>query len=157
MLTTRTGDDGQTTWRKVRVLKNSKEIQLLGFVDQAMSDVCISCIEAKTCGNEEMYMSLEKVHGMLSDICGILAADVQKDLMSSLLWCDYQTRGISIERFVFFGSSNVLAASINRARTSVRLVESHLLDACDEQNPLLRILVNRLSDVLFVLALKAAE
>jgi len=156
MLTTRTGDDGLTTWRNVRVSKNSKEIQLLGFLDQSMAELCIACVEAKTRQQEALFADLEKIHGMLSDICAILAADVQRDLLPLLLWCDRKTRGVSLDHFVFFGTSNQLAAYINKARTSVRLAESHLLDACDEQNPLLRVLLNRLSDALFVLALNAA-
>ena len=158
MITTRTGDDGMTTWRNVRVSKNCLEIQFLGLMDQAMADICLArVITRDSDALAQTLESLDIMHSILTDICAVMAADAQRDLMPAITWCDRQTRGIELDHFVDFGTTNQIAAQLNRARTSMRLAESHLPDACDDQNPLIRILINRLSDVLFVLALNAVN
>ena len=157
MITTRTGDDGMTTWKNIRVSKNSNEIHWLGLLDQAMADVCLARIAARQTNDAQTLGALDKIHAMLNDVCAVLAADAQRDLLLSLTWCDRQTRGVELDRFVDFGTTSLTAAQINRARTSVRLAESYLPDACDDQNPLIRLLLNRISDALFVLSLNAAN
>ena len=156
-ITTKTGDDGKTTWRNERVLKNSKEITFLGLMDRAMAEVAMARINAKSMGAASTEADLSQIAKALSDICAILAANVSRDLQPILAWCTHQTQNVEFSHFIDFAETNVLAASINLARTSVRLAESHLPDHCDESDPLIRPLINRLSDVLFVLAANAGN
>ena len=155
-ISTKTGDAGLTQWRSSRISKNSQEIRLLGFLDRAMAETAMAAVTARqNAVDEDIQDALFHIHSILSDVCAVLAADAQKDLMPALLWCDHATMNASFDGFVNFCQSSPTGAAINLARTAVRLAESHLDDACDEQNPLLRPLINRLSDVLFVLATRA--
>lgn len=153
-ITTKTGDDGKTTWRNARVPKDSKEIIFLGLMDRAMAEVAIARIHARAIGDAALDGDLKQIASALSDICAILAADVSRNLQAKLEWCTNQTRHVEFTNFIDFGETNALAASINLARTSVRLAESHLPEDCDEQDPNIRPLMNRLSDILFVLAVE---
>ena len=154
-ITTAVGDDGQTTWRNVRVLKTSKEIEFLGWMDRAMAELAWARVMARDAGVQEVQLELKRVSEALSDICAIMAADAERDLIGVVVWATKKTLGRELASFVDFGEATSLAAAINLARTSVRQAEAHLLDACDEQNPLIRPLMNRLSDVLFVMAIDA--
>ena len=154
-ITTAVGDDGQTTWRNVRVLKTSKEIEFLGWMDRAMAEVAWARVMARGNGAEEINADLKRVSDALSDICAIMAADAERDLIAAVVWATKKTLGRELNEFVDFGDGTPLSAAINLARTGVRQAEAHLLDACDEQNPLIRPLLNRLSDVLFVMAVDA--
>ncbi len=154
-VTTKTGDDGKTAWRNARVSKSSKEIIFLGFMDRAMAEVAMARVHAKSFGDATIEGDLKQIASALSDVCAILAADVPRNLQPILDWCTHKTSGIELTHFIDFGETNALAASINLARTSVRLAESHLPDFCDEQDPNIRPLMNRLSDVLFTLAIQS--
>ncbi len=156
-ITTGTGDDGQTTWRNVRVLKTSKEIVFLGLMDRAIAEVAQARVLARAVSQESVSCDLKQISSVLGDICAITAADAERDLISVVVWATKKTLGKSMTEFVDFGAMSPLAAAINLARTSVRLAESHLPDASDEQNPLIRPLMNRLSDVLFVLACECGK
>lgn len=151
-ITTKTGDNGKTAWRTERVFKNSKEIVFLGLMDRAMAEVAMARITAQNMGKDATNADLKQIASALSDVCAILAADVPRNLQTILEWCTNKTRDVEFTHFIDFGETNTLAASINLARTSVRLAESHLPDHCDESDPNIRPLMNRLSDVLFVLA-----
>ena len=154
-ITTKTGDSGQTSWQKGRVSKSSKEIIFLGLMDWAMAEVAVARITAKNMAVMPIESDLKRVAIALSDVCAILAAGVQRDLNPVLEWCTQKTQSVECTRFIDFGETNALSAAINLARTSVRLAESHLPDTCDAQSSVIRPLMNRLSDVLFVLAIEA--
>lgn len=156
-LTTGTGDEGQTTWRSIRILKNSREIAFLGLMDRAMAEVSQARILARALQAEAVDSELKRVSRALCDVCAIMAADAERDLIPVVVWAAKKTLGRTLTEFVDFGETTALAAAVNLARTGVRLAESHLPDACDEQNPLIRPLMNRLSDVLFIIAVDCAE
>ena len=154
-ITTKTGDSGQTSWQNGRISKRSNEIIFLGLMDRAMAEVAVARITSNSTAMTTMNADLKRIAIALSDVCAILAADVQRDLNPVLEWCTQKTQTKECTRFIDFGETNALSAAINLARTSVRLAESHLPDSCDDQNPVIRPLMNRLSDVLFVLAIEA--
>ena len=156
MISTKTGDGGQTTWRTIRVNKTSPEIQMLSLFDRAIAETASARVLARTQGASDMLQDqLARISRILSDVCAMLAANAARDILTDLIWCDKITMNFELHEFVDFGTRSQLAAAINLARTSVRCAETALIDACDEQDPLIRPLVNRLSDVLFVLAAQA--
>lgn len=155
-ITTKSGDDGLTTWRRVRVPKTSPEIKFLGFLDLTMAQIAMAQNQLYALHSESFVVpALQRINKIMSDVAAVLAADALRDLCTEIIWCDkmIMAHDVELDEFVDFSKTSQVACQINVARATLRLAESHLPSSSDDQDPLVRPLMNRLSDLLFLLAL----
>ncbi len=161
---TKSGDDGYTSLiGGKRVSKASKRVDAYGNIDEcnAMLGLIIANIKY-----DDIKDVLEKIQHELF-ILGSDLADpsypanpynikrVSKDLVEYMekVIDKYQEESGEIGYFILPGGSNV-AALLHLARTMVRRAERSIIALADEEgiNPIIIEYVNRLSDLLFVLA-----
>ncbi|MBQ9575677.1 MAG: cob(I)yrinic acid a,c-diamide adenosyltransferase [Muribaculaceae bacterium] len=157
---TKTGDEGMTSLRDgVRVPKDDSRIEANGQIDQlnALLGVVRSML-----GDDEAHALL--VHAVQRELMTIMshiatpdgsvnprelhAAEITTKLEQAIDRIDYQGG------FVVPGGGSQLAAFIHLARTQARMVERRLW-SLNREHPVdssVLVMVNRLSDYLFVLA-----
>lgn len=154
---TRTGDTGMTSLGDgARVRKDDPRIEALGAVDELNSwlGVVIASLP-----DDEFTETLAAVQQALFDVGGELALPGREVLGA----CDVEDLDAvlaalngtlpPLEEFILPGGS-LVAAHCHLARTTARRLERRLvtLDGESRLNPAVLAYVNRLSDVLFVLA-----
>lgn len=159
-VSTRRGDDGTTTLLGAgRLSKNDARVALLGDLDEASASLGLARDEA---GNEELREILLEFQRLLYRIMGDVAmvgepnvvgpADVQKVDGALESW---SSRTEIPKEFVIPGESRV-GALLDVARNIVRRAERSAVQAgFVGDHPHALKAVNRLSDVLFVLARNA--
>ena len=165
---TRTGDGGETSlFGKERVRKTDPRIEALGDLDetQAVIGLARSLARRSSLGRQllelqrGLYLLMAEVatpHGDLGRLKERLddAAVARLDEVLETLKKSTPIEG----RFVIPGE-NRIAASLDQARTVARRAERHVVECVDEgyvSGDVLLPWLNRLSDVLFVLA-RASE
>jgi len=166
---TRTGDDGNTDLPGAkRVGKNHPRIWVCGALDELG---CVLGLAASTCKFDELKEIIVYLQELLleagAELAGshgkrpgehpirITAADVEKieqtiDAVSAPLE--------PVAHFIVPGGTQ-LAARLHLARTVCRRAERHLVElaARESVEPALSALVNRFSDLLFVMARRANQ
>jgi cob(I)alamin adenosyltransferase len=163
---TKTGDAGQTSLGNLeRVDKNSLRIRAIGKVDTANSYIGLA---ASHCNKPEMQSThrlLLSIQNDLFDLGADLSVPMDKRLDKALRIVDaqiglledridiYNKHLSKLNSFVLPGGS-VLAAHLHVARCEVREAEIATWDLvrAENINPLVAKYLNRLSDLLFVLA-----
>lgn len=164
-LYTRTGDAGTTSLvGGTRIAKNSTRLEAYGTIDEfssflgaLLSDpVCPPDIRQKLCG----------IQNMLFNLGGYLACEVKpgeqppawgltdKDIAGLEQWIDTLDADTPpVKAFVLPGGSPI-SAKAHIARTVCRRAERRIYDlaASEYVDPKLTAYVNRLSDLLFILA-----
>ena len=159
---TKTGDEGMTRLRDgVRVPKDDPRIETNGQIDQlnAYLGVVRSMLD-----ETQDFASLQLIHAVQRELMTVMshiatpedsvnprefhAAEITSQLEQALDSADYQGG------FVVPGGGSNLSAFIHLARTQARTVERRLWSLNREQpvNNEVMIMMNRLSDYLFVLA-----
>ena len=156
-IATRTGDDGSTGLGDgSRTSKNSLRIAAIGDVDELNSTLGLLLTEPMPA---ELREALLGVQHDLFDLGGELAipgydnlADSQVARLDSLLE-HHNAQLPRLAEFILPGGSRA-AALAHMTRTVCRRAERALVALCDEQpvRPALRQYLNRLSDLMFVLA-----
>ena len=165
---TRTGDDGSTGLiGSARVSKTDPRIEAIGAVDEANAAIGLACVAMG--GNAETAASLRRIQNDLFDLGADLAAP--GDMPGALRIVASQTERLEREidaanarlaplnSFVLPGGSEG-AARLHLARTIVRRAERRvtaLRERGAELNPHAPSYLNRLSDLLFVLARAAND
>ena len=159
---TRGGDKGKTSLGSgVRVLKSSLRISALGDVDEANSALGV----ARLYTEEEMSRLLFLIQNDLFDIGADLCVPEDKPGKDRLRLqpqqvtfleekIDYYNHSLSpLQSFVLPGGT-LLSALLHQARTIVRRAERTLctLKETESVNEVIIHYINRLSDLLFVLA-----
>ena len=163
-VTTRTGDGGETSlFGKGRVRKTDPRIVALGDLDEAQSAIGVARAMApkSTMGRQllelqqGLYVVMSEVATPPEDLARLktrLDAAAVAKLESALGWLKERT---SIEgRFVIPGE-NPISAALDHARTVSRRAERSVVacvDAGSVSGDVLLPWLNRLSDLLFVLA-----
>lgn len=166
-VTTRTGDGGDTSlFGKGRVRKTDPRIAALGDLDEAQSAIGVARAMAprSTLGRqllelqEGLYVAMAEIATPREDLDRLktrLDAGAVARLDSALAWLKERT---PIEgRFVIPGQ-NPIAAALDNARTVARRAERSVVacvDAGEVSGEVLLPWLNRLSDLLFVLARSA--
>ncbi len=158
-IVTKTGDDGLTgLWSGERVRKDDLRVEAYGTIDELDSVLgeAKHWIKRKDCRKivEEIQKDLYRVAGQLATRSGNFASPVTDEDEQRLgAFVDRYEAEIPLTGFVIPGS-NVQSAKLDIARTVCRRAERRIValawDA-DVPSPLRRY-VNRLSDLLFMLA-----
>ena len=157
---TKTGDEGMTSLRDgVRVPKDDSRIETNGQIDQlnAHLGVVRSMLSDDTANSELIHAVQRELMSVMSHIATpeggvnpreLHAADLSQQLEDAIDRVDYKGG------FVVPGGGSTVAAFIHLARTQTRTVERTLW-ALNRQYPVeesILVMMNRLSDYLFVLA-----
>lgn len=165
---TRGGDSGETSLANgERVAKNSVRVTAYGTVDEANSQIGMvrAALEVAVAEEAELDRMLDFVQHRLFNCSSRLAtpagsetehtphvsdADVERleGYIDSLT-----ERTSELEHFVLPGGCE-LSARMHVARTVVRRAERTIVDLADQESidPVVRMFVNRLSDLLFAMA-----
>ena len=159
-VSTRRGDDGTTTLLGAgRLPKNDVRIALLGEVDEASASLGLARAEAD---DGEVKESLLELQRLLYRIMGDVAMPKEENVVGpedvrrvDQALEDWKARTQIPNEFVVPGESR-LGALLDFARTVVRRAERSMVTASLAQDhPHALEAVNRLSDVLFVMARNA--
>lgn len=154
------GDKGETSLVGGRVAKDDARVEAYGTIDELNSQ--IGMVMSLT-GEPKISEVLEKVQNDLFVIGAELATVTEKGTESkidagSVLWLEKKSDEIEseivpIRKFVLPGGSQV-ASSLHVARSVCRRAERRIvtLSRREPVNPELIRYVNRLSDVLFIMA-----
>lgn len=161
---TKTGDVGHTSLGNLdRVEKNSLRIKAIGKVDTANSYIGLAATHCTTPG---IMVALQHVQNDLFDLGADLSVPTDKRLDKSLRIVDgqitaleklidtYNSKLTNLTSFVLPGGTP-LSAHLHVARCEVREAEIavwNILRDEGDTNPLVAKYLNRLSDLLFVLA-----
>lgn len=155
MITTGTGDKGYTDFKAQRVRKTSDEIELMGAIDEAMSDISLARTYAETIRMRVLLCNenqkLRKMSGYIAGYSNYDARDYDTEEMYMII-----ESTPTVTEFELCWRSRE-AAALNVARASVRKVERCFLRYVEkyelENHEDLMIYLNRLSDYLFSLAI----
>ena len=168
---TRTGDDGTTGLGDMsRTSKNDPRLSAYADVDEANSHLGVALAHGDL--NERHCEVLSQVQNDLFDVGADLCTPVvqQEDAPSRLRiteayitrlegWCDEFNEGLPALRSFILPGGKLGAAQLHVARTVVRRAERHTWAALDEDpdsmNRLTATYLNRLSDLLFIMARSA--
>ncbi len=161
---TRGGDHGETSLGDgVRVPKSSARINALGEVDEANAAIGLARLGADGPTDTILAHIQNDLFDLGADLCMPIREHDRPALrlmQSQIDWLEQRIDALTarlspLTSFVL-PTGNALAARLHFARTVVRRAERavvHLLEAPDEAvNRLVLIYLNRLSDLLFVLA-----
>ena len=156
-ITTRTGDDGSTGLGDgSRVAKDSERIEALGAVDELNSSIGMLLAEVLP---EEVRKLLLDIQHSLFDLGGELSIPgytlLSKEDVSNIEKCleEYNKNLPSLKDFILPGGSKA-AALCHVARSTCRRAERRVvsLSKSGDISPVAQQYLNRLSDLLFVLA-----
>jgi len=158
-IVTKTGDDGLTgLWSGERVRKDDLRVEAYGTIDELDSVLgeAKHWLKRDDCRNivEEIQKDLYRLAGQLATRTGAFALPVtEQDEQRLGAYVDRYEAEIPLTGFVIPGS-NVQSAKLDIARTVCRRAERRIVAlAWDADVPApLRRYVNRLSDLLFMLA-----
>jgi cob(I)alamin adenosyltransferase len=151
------GDDGTTTLLgSGRMSKNDPRIIVLGDVDEASSFLGLARAEAKGADVSELLLGLQR---LLYRVMGDVAMQGEENVVGEgdLAYVDgaleeWRQKTEIPKEFVVPGETR-LGALLDVARSVVRRAERSLVAAgYDREHPLALKVVNRLSDLLFVVA-----
>ena len=151
------GDDGTTTLLgSGRMSKNDPRIIILGDVDEASSFLGLARAEAKGADVSELLLGLQR---LLYRVMGDVAMQGEENVVGEgdLAYVDgaleeWRQKTEIPKEFVVPGETR-LGALLDVARSVVRRAERSLVAAgYDREHPLALKVVNRLSDLLFVVA-----
>lgn len=156
-LNSRSGDDGFTDFADGRVTKDHPAIETLGALDETGAALGLAAALLNQTGPSELVVQVRELQRALLDLGACLAG---------LKTCDWLAHVVQLEELI---TANTLAdpmagfvlqgqspagAALQLARTAARRAERRWLAATSGPGPELAWL-NRLSKLLFVLALKA--
>lgn len=146
MITTKTGDMGQTSCGGKRVDKDDLLVETIGEIDEFQAVLEI------VGGNKRVIKDLGMIMGVLGGSKQYLTINFQ--FLIKTMEEEIKKSEISLDKFVIFEKKK--AKELNWARTVCRRIERRVVNLSKKQNINKNILryFNRLSDYLFVLALK---
>jgi cob(I)alamin adenosyltransferase len=161
---TKTGDSGQTSlFDSTRVSKSDARVDAYGEVDELnayLGTVCASGLDADLATEIEMIQKeLFAIGARLADPRSRIAARVskasvdEKDITRLEQLIDrLETESPPLRRFILPGGSSS-GAQLHQARTVCRRVERRVVAlGPDAVDPIVIVYLNRLSDLLFVMA-----
>ena len=175
---TKKGDDGKTfTGASERELKSSKSAELTGAIDELRVQLGMACSLFKEHYNEEeIYRLLQALTSKCLDIGSILYFVNSNNIQSTskLLQESFSESTTTkmekyidsieatlpeLKEFIIFDSCNNTGMALHNARTHTRRMERFFVDWYQSKEPnenmyLVQRYINRLSDLLFVIARK---
>ncbi len=163
-VTTRTGDGGETSlFGKGRVRKTDPRIEALGDLDEAQSAIGVARAMAprSTMGREllelqrGLYLAMSEVATPTEDLSRLPARLSAADVARLDRVLEVVRKKSRIEGQFVIPGENAISAALDQARTVSRRAERRVVDCVDAGQVSGEVLLpwlNRLSDVLFVLA-----
>ncbi len=175
---TKKGDDGKTfTGASERELKSSKSAELTGSIDELHVQLGIACsLFREHYQEEEIYHLLQALISKCLDIGSIVYFVNSNNIQSTskLLqesFSESTTKKMEkyidaieatlseLKEFIIFDSCNSTGMALHNARTHTRRMERFFVDWYQSKEPnenmyLVQRYINRLSDLLFVIARK---
>jgi len=175
---TKKGDDGKTfTGASERELKSSKSAELTGAIDELRVQLGMACSLFKEHYNEEeIYRLLQALTSKCLDIGSIVYFVNSNNIQSTskLLQESFSESTTTkmekyidsieatlpeLKEFIIFDSCNNTGMALHNARTHTRRMERFFVDWYQSKEPnenmyLVQRYINRLSDLLFVIARK---
>ncbi len=160
---TRTGDEGTTAlYGGERVPKDARRVEAYGTVDEA--NAVLGTVRSQL-GELEFDALLAELQSALFDVGADLATPESRYRGNIAPLTEADVRGLEqhidrletdlpeLRAFILPGG-HPAAAALHHARTVVRRAERHVVDLShfETLNPLVAVYLNRLSDLLFVLA-----
>lgn len=159
-LYTRTGDRGETGLADgSRIAKNHPRIEAMGSVDELNSQLGLLLVELQESGLDELYAPLGPIQHRLFDLGGELAVpgyliiDAEDVARLEAMIDGYNESLEPLKNFILPGGSRCIAQA-HLARSLARRAERRYLSLSEGEqvNEQALIFLNRLSDLLFVLA-----
>jgi cob(I)alamin adenosyltransferase len=164
---TRTGDKGQTKLGDFSsTSKNDPRLHAYADVDEANAQIGVAVATGGL--DDDVVAVLTHVQNDLfdvgADLCTPIAPDpkypplrIEQDYVDRLeAWCDHYNEGLPSLRSFILNGGTPAAAALHVARTVVRRAERAGWAAheqyADSMNPLALTYLNRLSDLVFILA-----
>lgn len=149
MITTKTGDKGQTTCGNKRVSKDSLLVEVVGTIDELQSIL-------------ELIEGEDLVVNDLSQLMGKIGCNSEVDVDRKVLFLEKEIETMEkelLELKQFLKFKNKKALNLNWARTVSRRLERRVvaLDNQEKQDEKVLEYFNRLSDYLFLRARRAEE
>lgn len=154
---TKTGDKGITSlYTGQRVAKNSLRVKAYGTVDEVTSTLGLVRAFSEKKEIQDLLLQLEQTNlKLMADLASItdkyyITQDVIDDIESKIN--EFEAKLPPIKAFIMPGGSKA-GAFLDLARTTVRRAEREVLSLADEEeiNPNVKIYLNRLSDLAFLL------
>jgi len=149
MITTKTGDKGQTTCGNNRVSKDSLLVEVVGTIDELQSIL-------ELIGGEELVVD------DLSEFMGKIGCGSEVDIGKKVLFLEKDIEKLENElpkmtKFLRFKDKKAL--NLNWARTVARRLERRIvaLDNLEKLDGMILEYFNRLSDYLFLKSRRAEE
>lgn len=149
MITTKTGDRGQTTCGNKRVDKDSLLVEVVGTIDELQSIL-------------ELIGGEETIVDDLFQLMGKIGCNSEIDISKKVLFLEKEIDKLEkeltdLKQFLRF--KNKQALNLNWARTVARRLERRIvtLDKQEKLNDKILEYFNRLSDYLFLRARRAEE
>jgi len=144
MITTKTGDQGQTTCGNQRVSKDDLLVETVGEIDELESVLELVGVDKRVLDDLRKIMG-ELGYGTKYNLLSERIKQIEREI---------EKENINLEKFLNFETKK--AREFNWARTVCRRVERRLvtLNKRDKINVNILVYINRLSDYLFVKAVK---
>lgn len=156
-IVTKTGDKGSTSlFTGERVKKNSLRVETYGSIDELRSALGLARAFTEDDKIKNFVLELEKtLLNLMADLASITddyiineksVAEIEQDIIS------YESTLPPLTKFIHPGDSKA-GAFFDLARTITRRCERLVLslDECEKVNPQIKIYLNRLSDLCFLL------
>lgn len=156
MITTKTGDTGQTTCGNKRVDKDDLLVEVIGTIDELQA--VLGIIKTKFLISNDQFL-INEIQKDLVEISGELACGKKfENLENRIKEIEEEEKNIEkklpeLREFIIPGK-NETEAFLNFGRTVCRRVERRVvtLNKCEKINPDVLKYFNRLSDYLFIIS-----
>lgn len=143
------GDNGYTDFYNIRVKKTDDRVLLLSYLDMVLA--LIGILRSKNKKLEDILLDLQKDISLVSaNISGYIDDKELKNIIRKIEDKIKNNSDINIRKFIFFGK-NYTSAMLNLIRSKIRICE---IIAWRKRKKTSAIYLNRLSDFLFLLAVK---
>ena len=153
---TKRGDEGKTDVMGKRINKDSNLIEVLGSIDEAVSAIGLAKFKAPS----KEKKILEKIQEDLMKIAGALVCCADELAIERVVWLEeiidkYCATQEAVAGFILPGSDEY-SGFLHLSRTIVRRTERQTVRLRPKNRTNLKY-INRLSDLLFVIASKTHE
>lgn len=154
---TKTGDKGTTSlYTGQRVAKNSLRVKAYGTVDEVTSTLGLARAFSEKKENQDLLLQLEQTNlKLMADLASITDKYyITQDTIDEIEAVINETEAKlpPIKAFIMPGKTKA-GAFLDLVRTTVRRAEREVLSLADEEeiNPNIKVYLNRLSDLAFLL------
>jgi cob(I)alamin adenosyltransferase len=155
MITTKTGDKGQTSCGNKRVDKDDLLVEVIGSIDELQSVLGLVRAQLDTVSlKEEIYKIQKDLLGISGELaCGIKYSIEQRVIDLEEMTKEYEAKLTAMTEFLVPGE-NLVEAQIHVARTVTRRAERRIvtLNKIHKIEGEILKYFNRLSDYLFIIA-----